>query len=115
MGTLNRDEIIRRIATDDLIRNARKQGDGTVELEPASYDLMPGVVVWKDPSQKETKGEVRKEVYKPGLSRKDQPSITIQPGEMGFVLTYQEIQMPKDLSRTVLSRDKPARQRIPSV
>ncbi len=112
MGTLNRDEILRRIATDELIRNARKQGDGTVELEPASYDLMSGVVVWKDPSQKETKGEVRKEFYKPGLARKHQPSITIQPGEMVFVVTYEEIQMPKDLCGTVLSRNKLAREGI---
>jgi deoxycytidine triphosphate deaminase len=112
MGTLNCDEIRRRIASNDLICNARKQADGTFDLEPASYDLMSGVVVWKDPSQKENKGEVRKEFYKPGLARKDQPSITVQPGEMVFVVTHEEIQMPTDLCGTVLSRNKLAREGI---
>jgi deoxycytidine triphosphate deaminase len=73
---------------------------------------MCGSVVWRDPNHKDTKGEVRKEFFKPGAPRQDQPTITIQPGEMVFVITHEEIQMPKDLCGTVLSRNKLAREGI---
>jgi deoxycytidine triphosphate deaminase len=112
MGTLGREEISRRITSDRIILNARTTADSSIDLEPASYDLMCGVVVWRDADHKDTKGEVRKEFFKPGAPRQDQPSVTIQPGEMVFVITHEEIQMPKDLCGTVLSRNKLAREGI---
>ena len=112
MGTLSRAEIRRRITSEKIILNARTTPNNSVDLEPASYDLMCGVVVWRDADHKETKGEVRKEFFKPGAPRQDQPSITIQPGEMVFVITHEELHLPRDLCGTVLSRNKLAREGI---
>jgi deoxycytidine triphosphate deaminase len=112
MGVLNRDEIDRRLKRGELIKSARRKPDGNFDIEPASYDLVAGTVVWKDPALRDKKGEVRREVYKPGLVPRDQPSITVQPGEMVFVITHEEVLMPDNLCGTVLSRNKLAKEGI---
>jgi hypothetical protein len=51
MGTLNKAEIERRLLKGELLKNARRRDDGTFDLEPASYDLMAGTAVWKEPTR----------------------------------------------------------------
>jgi len=112
MGTLNRDEIERRLQKNELLKPARRRADGTFDLEPASYDMMAGWVVWKEPRRNAKKGEVQSLNYQHGKPFEEQPTVTLQPGQMMFVITYEELQMPTTVCGTVLSRNRLAREGI---
>ena len=114
MGILNRDEIERRLRREELIRFPRcvDKIDGKFAIEPASYDLSAGAVVWKESRRLNGKGDVQSISYKPEHPVNEQPTFTLHPGQMAFVITHEEILMPADLCGTVLSRNKLAREGI---
>jgi deoxycytidine triphosphate deaminase len=112
MGVLNKDEITRRLNRGELVKGARRTPDGRFDVEPASYDLMTGKVVYKQPSVADKKGEVVTQSYDPHSSPDNQPTVTLQPGQMIFVITHEELQLPEDICGTVLSRNKLAKDGI---
>jgi len=104
MGILNKDEITRRLEKGELLIKARKNNDGQFDIEPDSYDLTAGVAVWKEEIQSK-KYDIRTEMCKLGCSIEHQPTITVQPGQMIFVITQEEINMPLEICGTVYSRN----------
>jgi deoxycytidine triphosphate deaminase len=112
MGILNRDEIERRLKMGGLLRYARINTDGQFDLEPASYDLTAGKAVWREPSRKDEKGSVQTQSYKRDEPLEKQPTVTVQPGQMIFVITREEVCMPTTLSGTVYSMNSLAREGI---
>lgn len=109
VGILNKDEIQRRLQAGELVRSARRGTDGRFDVEPASYDLMAGKVVWKQPTPTQNKEEVVTQSYDPGLPPDAQPTVSVQPGQMLFVITHEQLKMPKDLCGTVLSKNRLAK------
>ncbi|MGA2602976.1 MAG: hypothetical protein ABSG14_01980 [Verrucomicrobiia bacterium] len=112
MGTLNKSEIERHLQKDELLKFARKREDGSFDLEPASYDLMAGIAVWKEPVGDGGKSEVQSVRFDPTRPFAEQPTVTLQPGQMMFVITREEFQLPANLCGLVLSRNKLAREGI---
>ncbi len=107
MGILNKDEITRRLKRGELLIKARKNDDAQFDVEPDSYDLTAGVAVWKEEIQSK-KYDIRTVMYKHGCSIEHQPTITVQPGQMIFVITQEEINLPLDICGTVYSRNNVA-------
>jgi len=112
MGILNRDEIRRRITSSVLITNARRNEQGQFDVEAASYDLTAGTAIWKESTNSDEKGSIQTRHFNPSLQYKEQPAITLQPGQMMFVITHEELSLPNDLCATVYSRNKLAREGI---
>ncbi len=110
MSVLNKNEIARRFERGELIAGPRLKPDGTFDIEPSSYDLTAGTAIWK--AACDGRQEIRKESYRAGLPFESQPTVTVQPGEMLFVITHEEVKMPNDLCGTVLSRNALARDGI---
>lgn len=104
MGILNRDEIERRLVKGELLLKARKKDDGRFDIQPDSYDLTVGTAVWKSINEK---GEPKVETI--SFNSKDstlqETSVSVQPGQMIFVITQEDINMPNYLSGTVFSRN----------
>jgi deoxycytidine triphosphate deaminase len=105
MGILNRDEIERRLKRGGLLRNARRKDDGRFDIEAASYDLTAGKAVWREPTLRGEKGSVETLIYKPNQPLTEQPTVCVQPGQMIFVITHEDVCMPTDLCGTVYSRN----------
>lgn len=112
MGVLAKAEIERRFAKNELVKDARKNIDGTFDLEPASYDLTAGAAIWKEPDTETKKGQIMKVFYDAGKPPHLQPTVTLQPGQMIFVITGEELNMPLDICGTVLPRNNLARKGI---
>lgn len=111
MSVLAKDEIIKRLKEGKLLTNARKNLDGTFDVETASYDLTAGILIWKENINVGIDEAIVKTLrYDSELSI--QYSRTLQPGQMMFVITHEEILMPKDLCGTVYSRNKLSRDGI---
>lgn len=106
MGILTKDELARRLERGELLRNPRRQADGTFGIEPASYDLTAGKAVWKEPTRDKQKGTIKSLFYQPGRPVDEQATMTLQPGQMLFVITHEDVLMPPDLCGTVYSRNK---------
>ncbi len=111
MAILNKDEIVRRLEKGELLIKARKNTNNQFDVEPDSYDLSAGAVVWKEEikSKKEEieskKYEIKTAMYKDSCSLEQQPTITVQPGQMVFVVTQEEIKLPLEICGTVYSRN----------
>ena len=105
MSILSSPEIKSRIVTGGLIRNVASLPDGSPKVEPASYDLRAGTVVWKQ----QDGNQVRMEVFDPG---KQSPMVTLSPGQMVIVITFEELSIPTDLCATVYSRNTLQKQNI---
>ena len=112
MSVLTRAELERRFAANQLVTDARRKDATTFDLECASYDLMAGALVWKDPSHLRKKGRIKTAFYDPELPPHRQPTVTLQPGQMMFVITKEELNLPLDICATVLSRNNLARKGI---
>jgi len=104
MGVLNKDEITRKFEKSELMIGARKDNDGNFEVEPDSYDLTAGIAVWKEESQR-NKYEIKTVMHTVGCSAERQPTITVQPGQMIFVITKEEVNLPLEVCGTVYSRN----------
>jgi deoxycytidine triphosphate deaminase len=105
MGILTKADLHRRIEAGELISSARRLADGSVDLEADSYDLSAGKVVWKASNRRGGDGEVHSILYQEGLNSEQQPTVTVQPGQMVFAVTREEVVMPNFLSGTVYSRN----------
>ncbi len=107
LGILNRDKIERRLAKGELLRNARRKSDGRFDIEPDSYDLTAGKAVWKEPTR-----NVETRFYNCNPQSDQQPTVTVRPGQMIFVITDEDILMPLDLCGTVYPRNSLATEGI---
>lgn len=106
MGVLNSQEIERRFNNKQLIRNPRPGQNGQpFDLQNDSYDLAAGTAVWKTPTKDRYEGNVETRTYRPEASGHLQPTVTVQPGQMIFVVTDEDIAMPPDICGTVYSRN----------
>ena len=76
-----------------------------MDIEVASYDLAAGTAIWKESGANRDEQEVITLRYNPGLSSAGQPTVTVQPGQMVFVVTREDVLMPMDLCGTVYSRN----------
>ena len=47
MGILTKHEIEEYLKKGELIINPHKKDDGEYDIEPASYDLRAGTLIWK--------------------------------------------------------------------
>ena len=111
MGTLNKLEIERLLFKGELIKNVRQTVEGIFDLQYASYDLMAGTVVWKK-DRRGGEGDVSITRYNPGKPDEDQAAVTLHPGQMMFVITHEEVKIPKDLCGTVMSRNRLAKEGV---
>ena len=102
MPILSKREIERRINAEELVRHPRRDDDGNLVVEFASYDLRAGIVLWKD-------GETDKIIQVNFDETKDslqQVSVTLLPGQMVFVITHEELKLPVGVCGTVYSRNR---------
>ena len=103
MGVLNRQEIERRLQNSQLLRNPRRRNDGHFDIEKDSYDLAAGTAIWKEGNR--SGWDVRTLHYSRRPWITPQPTLTVHPGQMIFVVTHEDILMPSDLCGTVYSRN----------
>ena len=105
MGVLTKRQIENRTNNGELLRNPRKDDNGQLDIEADSYDLAAGTVIWKEPGTKRDEQRVITLSHDPSLSRSEQPTISVQPGQMVFIVTLEDVLMPPDLCGTVYSRN----------
>lgn len=106
MTRLYRAEILRLLKEDPpLIRNARRIDDGNYDVERDSYDLSAGTAVWKPPSSAAPDQPLSRS-YDPTLPQEEQPRVKVEPGQMIFVVTYEEVSLPDRITATVYSRNR---------
>jgi len=100
MPILNGPSIRTRVKNGGLIVNARYGDDGEPLVEAASYDLRAGIVLWRE---RDT-SELHVKYFDEGQAV--QPFVTLQPGQMIFVITHEELKLDEGVSGTVYSRNK---------
>ena len=106
MGVLNSQTIERYLRKRQLILNPRPGQNGRqYDIQNDSYDLSAGTAVWKTPTSDRYGGNVETRNYSPEPPGNVQPTVTVQPGQMIFVVTREDILMPPDLCGTVYSRN----------
>lgn len=108
MPILNQKQIGDRIRAGELILYFLQDADGNPVVEPASYDLRAGIVLWKE----ETTDQLIQKDFEPAKQPLQQAVVTIRPGQMVFVITHEELKLPIDISATVYSRNKLQKQNI---
>jgi deoxycytidine triphosphate deaminase len=104
-GVLTHDEIVRRLERGELLRGARRLSSGEYDVEPDSYDLTAGKAVWKEPRASAQKGAVETRTYIADGPLAGQPTVTVQPGQMIFVITYEDVLLPVEICATVYSKN----------
>lgn len=109
MPILNKTQIQELINGNDLIRNALREQGGAPAVEAASYDLRAGIVLWKDRGSKDLEAKYFRD------EAAEQAMVTLQPGQMVFVITHEELQIPANICGTVYSRNKLQRENILAV
>lgn len=105
MGVLNRKQIEDRVSNGELLRSPRKDENCQLDIEADSYDLAAGTVIWKERGLSRDEQKVITLRHNPNPSKADQPTVTVQPGQMVFVVTLEDVLMPMDLCGTVYSRN----------
>ena len=103
-GVLNRQEIDTLLQNKKLLLNPRRGKDGQFDIENDSYDLAAGTAIWKE--KHGSKWVVKTLHYSRRPSIIPQPTLTVQPGQMIFVVTHEDVLMPQNLCGTVYSRNK---------
>ena len=106
MNMLNRPQIEERLRKRELLRNPRRKVGGHFDVEKDSYDLAAGTAIWKTPARDPSGGDVKTLRYVQRPSKDPQPTVTVQPGQMIFVVTLEDIVMPRNLCGTVYSRNQ---------
>ncbi|RZJ48872.1 MAG: hypothetical protein EOO19_06975 [Chryseobacterium sp.] len=111
MATLSKHQIIDYFEKGELILNPFKKINGEYDVEPASYDLRAGTFIWKEI---DSKGEhfPKTKKYDASLPVEEQESVTLQPGQVMFVITYEEVKMPINMCGTVYAKNKFSRDGI---
>ena len=106
MGVLNSQAIERYLRQRKLILNPRPGQNGQpFDIQNDSYDLSAGTAIWKTPTSDRYGGNVETRRYSPELPENAQPTVTVNPGQMIFVVTHEDILMPPWLCGTVYSRN----------
>ena len=100
MPILKRPKIREGIKSGELIVNAEYGEDREPIVEAASYDLRAGIVLWRDRDCAEL------ETRYFDTDQAVQPVVTLQPGQMIFVITHEELKLSPKVSGTVYSRNK---------
>jgi len=108
MPILNKRELERRIAEGYLILSPLRDEAGNPVVEPASYDLRAGIVLWKDQGS----SQIIRQEFDEKKGPLEQAVITLRPGQMVFVITHEELKLPDDVSGTVYSRNKLQKQNV---
>jgi deoxycytidine triphosphate deaminase len=106
MPVLNASEIRKRILAGELVIDPRCDLSGTPIVEPASYDLRAGIALWKDKQSRDLK------TLRFNPSDTSQPVVTLQPGQMVFVITHEELNLPRTICGTVYSRNRLQKENI---
>lgn len=112
MGTLSKNQIIEHFDKGELILNAHRKDDGTYDVEPASYDLHAGMAIWKELDMQSGTSIVKKVSFNPTATISTQEIVHLQPGQVMFVITKEEVKMPKELCGTVYAKNKFSREGI---
>ena len=107
MGVLNRQAIEEYLRNGQLILNPRpkKKKGPPYDIENASYDLSAGTAIWKTPNRDRYGGNIETRSYSMEPAGNVQPTVTVQPGQMIFIVTREDISMPPHLCGTVYSRN----------
>lgn len=108
MPILSKIEIQRRIQNGELVLGVLRDAKGNPVVEPASYDLRAGIVLWKD----DVSRQITQQNYDEAKDALHQELVTLKPGQMIFVITHEELKMPADVSGTVYSRNKLQKENI---
>jgi deoxycytidine triphosphate deaminase len=112
MGTLSKHQIIERLKKGELLVNPFKKENGEFDVEPASYDLRAGTIIWKEINPITKEQHIRSKEYKPNLPLTEQETESLQPGQVMFVITHEEVKMPKELCGTVYAKNRFSREGI---
>ena len=106
MGVLNSQAIERYLRQRQLILNPRAGQNGRpFDIQNDSYDLSAGTAIWKTPTSDRYGGNIETRSYSPEPAGNVQPTVTVQPGQMIFIVTREDISMPSHLCGTVYSRN----------
>lgn len=105
--TLSKQEIIQRINAGELILNPQRNSENIPMVEHASYDLRAGIAIWKPEGKKVSRKSLVQ--FDPDLGECGQPFVTIQPGQMMFIISFEEIRLPKNICGIVFSRNNLSR------
>lgn len=106
MPILNKPQITKLLTDDKLIRNPARDEDGEFSIEAASYDLRVGTLLWQDADTKSVR-LIEFDDKKPASE-----PLTVQPGQMVFVITHEELCLPSYVCGTVYSRNKLQKENI---
>jgi deoxycytidine triphosphate deaminase len=106
MPILNRTRIEELVNQGTLILNPLRNSESALVVEAASYDLRAGIVLWKE----RTSNQLRVENFEDGKDH--QAMVTLQPGQMVFVITHEELKLPGSVSGTVYSRNRLQKENI---
>lgn len=112
MGTLSKNQIIERFDKGELILNAHRKDDGSYDVEPASYDLHAGIAIWKELDSVSAESVVRKISFNSTANILEREIVHLQPGQVMFIITKEEVIMPKELCGTVYAKNKFSREGI---
>jgi deoxycytidine triphosphate deaminase len=108
MPILNKKDLLGYIAAGQLVLNPHRDGDGTPTVEPASYDLRAGIVLWKE----EDSSRIELRDFDEGKEAWQRPVVTLRPGQMVFVITHEELKLTETVCATVYSRNKLQKENI---
>lgn len=112
MGTLSKNKIIEHFEKGELILNPHKKDDGSFDVEPASYDLHAGMAIWKELDTQSGTSTVKKVSFNSSANILTQEIVHLQPGQVMFIITKEEVKMPKELCGTVYAKNKFSREGI---
>lgn len=112
MSTLTKHQIIKYLDKGELLNNPNKNTDGEFIVEPASYDLRAGTIIWKETNRITGESRPVSKNYNPDLPLIHQEIVTLQPGQVMFVITFEEVKMPSNLCGTVYAKNKFSREGI---
>ncbi|MBL1214679.1 MAG: hypothetical protein HND52_15090 [Ignavibacteriae bacterium] len=105
MGILSKHQIIEYLEKGELVLNPRKKENGAFNVEPASYDLSAGTFIWKETNIITGKSEPISKFYNQDLPLEKQDTVTLQPGQVMFVITHEEVKLPKNICGTVYAKN----------
>src|SRR5260370_13392356 len=107
MPILSKGEIQNRINSGELVLHPLRDADGIPVVEPASYDLRAGIVIWKEDTD-----QIVQRDFDETKELLLQTLVTLRPGQMVFIITHEELRLPKSICGTVYSRNKLQKQNI---
>jgi deoxycytidine triphosphate deaminase len=112
MSVIANQELTEYFSKGLLIRNPRYKSKEVFDIEVASYDLMAGEAIWKDEGKKVWEKRTGRCSYDEGKDMHKQKTVTLKPGQMMFVVTHEDVCLPKHIYATVYSRNKLSRDGI---